>query len=685
MNGAIIGIMPLSALLVLLSVHPAAVTFSAVAQPLPKLLTQLSPLVGKDLHCATSMKGDVVAVNFEGASADDVLSRIAKAECATWDSSSGQYWLTPDPQAERAAKQAYIARESTRLTAEFQKMAAQPDEDSADSTAAVMKAIVGSAGSTELSSADYGKVMLAIGAINVVDLGRFKRLVFSSNPDAMQLALPQKALTVVEGLVKKSSPSAADATQKVDVVVSSGALSKARELSIECFAIDGKRVASLNGYGSFDFASLMKPEKPTSTADTSPKLDLSPVAAATSKFGISANVAIDDDAMNLMGVVRDAVADPTNVDPLAYPSEPIVKTAQALHENLVAVLPDSVFSDGLGTAATTADACLKAAKANQDLTVTEDGGWITIDPAKFEDARTHRASRTFLASMVAYMKSHETPDLDSMASIAMHAEQSSQDLIERYIMLFRLGWLSALTGSFDDLSLYGNLSTSQRQLLASGSPVRLSSLSTGASDAVAKMIYTGQRVRVIATAKSANPFASLMEGMSPTTPANSTMPTDSRGEPTELCPNGVPADGIMTGRLVAESVYLLIPKDGDKKGEKGLAGMDKLMGQFPMTAQMVAMLLGLGSIVPQASAEMPKFDSIKPGTRNGINYRIQLGSGAFIAGQAASDAFDANASNISVEDFKKSPEYQKASEAMNKLMKSMMDGMGSIGGPKQKP
>lgn len=269
--------------------------------------------------------------------------------------------------------------------------------------------------------------------------------------------------------------------------------------------------------------------------------------------------------------LRAKVLDPMKYDPLSFvPGQAVAALGKARGENLVALLPDTCFGSMTRQFATdvTPSQLLSTLESMHGLTAEEGDGWMVISPMSPYTARVNKVDRSAVASLLREMDQDKTLRLDSVAGFAV-----SQDKIpgfEDIDILYPRMIDSALTdasltplasGSFSLYKFYGLLPPASRQAVAAGRQIRLGMLSSQMKGLVADMVYNSPQGPQIQVAprqgnqrEESVAITAFQSAGGRALPIMMGGPLSALSERTIVLPNGVPADGYLTGTLKVDQV-----------------------------------------------------------------------------------------------------------------------------------
>jgi hypothetical protein len=252
---------------------------------------------------------------------------------------------------------------------------------------------------------------------------------------------------------------------------------------------------------------------------------------------------------------------PDVFDPLSFVVGPaLTASAEALHLNLVADLPDTSFATFcqlFQSAAATAGAsdllgpeCSKAG-----MVVKKDGSWVVLNPVKPVEASSMRVNRIGLGKLLRSMDKKGLVDLDDVASYLMSQEKDVRDvdIDGMYLQIVEspLGKkVVTMSQNPNALKIYGARTPSQREALASSGSVSLNSLTADQKRWLVDDVFNSVD----------GPAAKAMRPTGPRMPFQ-----DPRGnlktERTQVLANGIRPDGRLTFSLSVLKGYTAVDPD----------------------------------------------------------------------------------------------------------------------------
>jgi len=241
---------------------------------------------------------------------------------------------------------------------------------------------------------------------------------------------------------------------------------------------------------------------------------------------------------------------PETYDPLSLlVGEAFTSAATALHQNLVADLPDTcvvplcrIFQ--LPNTAIGSNDLLKIYAPRIGLTAVQAGAWITVEPRKPIDAELHRVDRPALGKLLRSFEHQKTVLLEDLASFALHQAKAVEDSDLDGLYLITAGGslgrsaLSTLHNT-DIVRIYGTLTSAERSAMESNGAISLEMLTNDQKRWLGDDVFSsldGPQIREVGPANAAfgRPGQGRQFG-----PAAASI----KEERTQFLPDGIRPDG----------------------------------------------------------------------------------------------------------------------------------------------
>lgn len=392
------------------------------------------------------------------------------------------------------------------------------------------------------------------------------------------------------------------------------------------------------------------PAKPAQNPVKSPKIEWSKLPK---EFD-----AMDTKGKESMGIptmtpgVREAILNPERVEPLGIVvGEGLVHCAEAKNLQMVASLPDDSFGMGvMGSGlADTVDSFLTSIKVGGITELQEDAGYILVTPSDRLGARMSRLDRSSFGALLRSLDKNGGANLDELSKYAVQNESPfKSQLGAGYTILTSPSMMSFMFGQMDwnILRFYGQLSASQKTMLEGGRSIPMGSLSGPERVCVTQMVYGASPMITIGEPRNDDVLGGIF-GMAWSSMMSQGEDADYRNEPTELCPDGLPAQGFVALKVRPE--YLLHPAKG--------GGMLGFMGSSSLQDFAIYQIMRENPAMTGNQA-MPEVKEVTVGNRRILNFTFQLSRDASLQKTLNDDKSDPNAKPVAID--KLPPEVRAA-------------------------
>lgn len=586
----------------------ARVSFSCRAEPVGKMLAELSQVAHLKLEANTQALDDVVVIHVQDVPLGDLMRRIALVTSGAWEKEGGGYLLVGDPATrnrEAAAERAKaIDAAKATIDKRLEALKAKPDQPGTPSGTTTITAGASGGSIQGGPPADEKALTLlldSIGPAALADIDSGERVVYSSAPTAMQRPLPVGAAGIVSDWISEHNASVPDMQKRMDdfeksekagqmpdfakrlmnryatpinsvgkslLVVSRPTLAAITQVTLVVYDTNGKVAGSAQTSLLSDSLQQLAAAivKPTSgPASTGTPVKYSDDSAALRKAFATMRQPGQGFMPHLSADLRNRVFHPTENDPLSFmATDELVALADAKHLPLVANVPDSAFDTAnaiLQKETTTVEDVEKAIHDGSEEVQAPDDGWLTIEPARPAEARAKRLDRHALEALMAAALAKGAPSLDDVAAYALKAPSPLEGGPSQvYLTMFVPGVITQSTSGITDwnmLRIYGSLNDLQRQTLESGGRLSLRTI----PDAYARQLLYGPMAHFDVTRAGQTPppqdtisyWISMFAGGGG---------EDYKDEPTELMPNGVPPNGYFEMSTTTEPIASVVGPDG---------------------------------------------------------------------------------------------------------------------------
>lgn len=643
------------------------------------------------MRVGSGMAGEIVAFRFDGAPLGLAMKRLASAVDGQWIMTEGMWTLAPDTAAREAQRSKARQGRYDALRKQLAAILAPPKKQDP-------KAASGEVEPEDPDDLVIPRLVSKLDLRALADLPMGGRLVFATSPNRLQRPMTLDAASVkllvdqhnqqveLERQSKQNQEVLTDEETKWRVWMKKMGLDRERDRkpikdvpakallicerpsegfgggAVSCILklYDGQGNTVLLRSRSFDTdegrVGLMDAVVPTTPDGAkpaqghqfdpkSPKIAWTDTAKAFEAFGKQADqMFLGGDVFKLPDAMKEAIQNPDRIEPLSVIlGHGLVECAKSSSAQMVASLPDGGLDVGFGGRSeleSTVDRFLYGIENEQEIAITRKDGWWTVKPKDPLDARTKRADRVALAEITRKGGSGITIGLEDLARYAAKQPEPFLSAVSTaYLMLSTPGIMSMMMGDrqWDFLRLYGLLGPSERAALESGRQLPLSSLTTDQVAVVNKMVYgESPDIQVGPPPKEDETGALGLFGMAWQSMGESD-DADYREEPTELCPNGLPAAGYLS--LGVRSEYLLKPAKGGGIFEMFGTGGIQEFAMFQLMRDNPAMSQG---------TPLPDVKDVFVGNRRILHFTIQLAPDAAIRGSLNDDKVDTSGKPVSV-------------------------------------
>lgn len=635
------------------SAQQQTVSYSTVAVSVKKALADLSEKSGMHLEATNGMENEVLILRLENASMSDVMRQIATVTSGDWTQKGDIYYLGASLGTRNREFSAANKAFQDKITAAVKKLSDAVAKTAKKQTDAKKAAddeegfsFPGFGG----GSAALTKIALAMGADNLSSVSENGRVVFSTNPTSVQRRMPANINTYLADYVREHNAQVAEQKNeepakddgipegmgafmeifkpkkmkaitgppaKVLIIAERDGL-MGLSLTMKLFDTEGQMLARenlpLQVDAAFDVAEFMPDkDKPAPPVPKGKPIKLSAVAQELASMGQNIG-AMQSGKMKISPELETRLKDPVAYDPLSFAhSEGLLQVAEEKHEQLVANLPDgllSFFSSLRKSGNLDTVGFLKDLQEGDKVKVTEADGWLVAMPGNPYGSRSERTDRKSLKKLLDASISQGYLSLDDLAA---YAQSNAAPLTEApastvYIMLYAPGAMQqGMMGmmNWDLVRFYGTLGATQKESIKNGGQIAFNSLNPGQRTIVSQMLFgPANDLTVTADKKTdGDPLTNMMmRQMSRFMPGST---GDYRTEPTEIMPNGLPANGYIAVKYSSEPVGVPV-------------GMNTSFGEFqamgPMELGMIKMIKDDPKMANMSGA-IPEIPSLRVGTR----------------------------------------------------------------------
>lgn len=701
------------------------VDFSTVAVPAPRAIEALSQAAKIKLDVAPTIQGEFLTIYVKDTPLKDLMKRIAEVTTGEWRLEGETYRLfrataVAQQQArnEQQARVNAIRKEMNDLfkSLEPRPANAKPEPDGVQEGPMGGMGMFG--GGSSAANKAIIKLLRPIDPAVLASIGEGQRLVFSSNPTRIQRPLMGNLNQIISEMIaehnkaianqpKSDEPEDDDFKQVAEFLKQLGVdleekpiqgraqkalLIAARQpfiggLSIELklYDVQGKVILSdqvmlSDGEGGmFDMAEIAdmlpadtpgvrRPERPKVEGPDKPIEFSATTKEINEVFGGAGGMMMGGmPSFKPLSAETDAkMLRPDLYDPLSFElSESLLAAGAHKKMGVVANLPDdvmSLFGIMRGSQGRTVNGFLGQMLSNPNLKTTMADGWVTIVPAKPHASRTSRVDRVALSRLLQASKSKGVASLDDMAAYAQTNRPPTETGIAMlHFMLYAPNVMSqGMMGmqDWDMLRLYGQLSMEQKMGARNGISIPFANLAPGQRTLVERMVYGSNARFTEGPAKQEIGMMAMMRNFMPG------QQNSWKQEPTEIMPNGLPAQGQLQLNLTETGVATVADK-GTMASMFGALGPDELaMFQFMREDATMGAMAGM----------MPQIQKVKVGTRKNYRFTFLVAPEVRMEKSLNDDSVDKSAQEISIDNLP--PAFKAQIQASLEAMKK--SGFGNL-------
>lgn len=666
----------------------ARISLTMRAARTPVVLAELGRLSNLKFETTAPTQNDVLAISANGVTIGDLMKRIATVTASEWRPIEGGFRLVPDSterarqarveQATRLAKfnetlkkkyDAMVENEK-RITSNLKKGgSATPDA----ATAMVMAGLTSPADNTIL------RLAINVDRNVLANMQKGDRVVFSTNPTAMQRQLPGNAAALINAFVvehNKNVQGGASApdpeleklpafirnmaerqTKRIDnpskalLIFTKASLFDMLNCELRLYDAQGKVLASetsvLDQGSMADVmemaADMAKPDKtkPAPGGDPTPVQysDDAMIFASLAKGVSTASIKVSPAGL-------EKIYNPTKYDPLSFaPTDELFSLSKSLKLPLVANLTDNQVSL---TESFTTQAKKTIGQVQNDLDSKKeiqriaDPGWLTVMPSKPEFSRNHRLDRFALESLLQAAKKNGVASLDDIAAYSLKADNPMEGGIGQiYVMEFVPGALSqGIQGvtNWDMLQFYALLPQELRVRLSNGARIPLTGLTSAQTAILNRMVYGASgHLEVARSGQQSDPADFMMKMMAQM--GQGVGGTDYLDEPTESLASGIPGGTTITLKSSVDPTVNPIPAEGTvMMASASVMGPDELA---------ILKMIKEEKSMAAAAGMMPSFDKVRIGQRVNWDFRFQFAPNLSINESLADNRLAADSAIVS--------------------------------------
>ncbi|MDQ2985783.1 MAG: hypothetical protein M3R13_03550 [Armatimonadota bacterium] len=509
------------------SIAGSQVTYQTTGATVAKIVAEVSNLTDQKLTVNKQLAREIVVVSVKDISLNDFRKRLADCVTGKWTEKEGgilELGIDDNLSNERRklSQEGYAKSIPDQIKSSLKNYSEEG-----------VRAIRQDTPSTNELALEIGK---RVSESNYAKVAPGGRLVFSTNPNRMQLPLPD----VSDLITKHLDPEVASLVTEIVFAVERPYAETFTRFCLYGLDGSGRPGRAL----TFTFISLVNSGKSMPPATAGVPIKWSPVSQEIAKIYRNWDYRATKGLLSMPQSVRDALSKPTEIDPMAYGfGEGILACAAGKGEDVMACIPDDNVGDffAMGISGTTTGEFWQRVIASDSLVAKRENGWITIRPTDPESARDFRGDRMALEHLINKAKDRVWPSLDDIAEF-FASNINRKGLPMAFIVPYQaLVNNYGTAGQQDDsnfrpLQLFACLSQSEKQKLRNGDRLAFASLSTKAKGVLNAMAFE---------------------------PSGAVLSYNLAGEATELFSNGLPASFVLAAQIKQTIVFAPLLDAGD--------------------------------------------------------------------------------------------------------------------------
>jgi len=695
---------------------PEKMTYQGRAERVPRLLENWSADFKVRLEAGPQFQNEVVLVDVQDRSTDEVMKQLAVVTAGRWEKiTSGGFRLVMDSEARSTRSRIALDRKVKDIRKQLAEMIRPSSAPTSPPPPTVVGATPASpAGDSEpiepsASALVIPRILTDMDLRPIARLKRGERLVYSSRPTRMQVALPGSAAEYIASYIKEHNVMASGAQPAVDdaqmasmaafmtpeikemmarerrqiygyskavLVISEQEMFGRAQAELRLYDQKGAIVASTQSMLDQGWMQTMQEEAAEITGRPAPGAAKStPVTYSADSLAFSSLRASYAEgkvvpAKPIDPAVKARILDVVNIDPLSLSAtDELLAYAKSEKKPIIACLTDESegFMAALIANKQTVEQVKKAVEGGELYTVEPNPDYILFRPADEDRARAIRTDRNAFSKLLKAATPEGGVRLNDLATFAAtNPDIRSQTVFTSYLASFLPNVASnGFTSQFswELLRFYHRINPLVGQRLAAGESVALSTFDTRP---VAVMVYGAPSSLRADRGKPRSKF-SYADMMMAFMPGGG---IDYKDEPTEALPNGLPSDAVVTVAVTQEPC-LVIPSGEKSEIGLGSAGLDEMaLMQYMMSQKELAAAI---------ATSMPKMPKMLRGERTIYEFTFQFADGLSVRQSLTDQTIPKGAALI---EFGKYPaDIQKLIDArIEEIKKSPFASIGAMMG-----
>lgn len=527
------------------------VTVSIQPEPASKAVSDLSKAVGIKLEVSPQLRDEILQVQVKDAPVKDLLVQVAKASYADWLPNGDGYLLSrSSATANRLRLRDVSIRASEIQTMLINEARIQSNQRTKSGPAWNQ--------SENLAQVEVVLALLqGIGAGAIAEIPPNTRAVYATHPTPAQRRLSVDPYPDSSQTLLVVCPSVRKLRAWVTCSGQNGVTKRPAQLSL---ALPEPRPSASPSKDSIELSDLttefvrkwngrgVNPNgiPQVSTSVTMNAVEQKVLFRGSSSDSIQSKVIFSDQLMS-------RILNPERFDPDALvPGEAVSSCARLLNLNLVATLPDTAFrplTTRFSKGPVSAQDLIVDIAPKAGLSVVRDHGWLTVTPQNpIESARTH-VDREALGAMLRKLAGNHALSLDDMAAFCLSQDKALafDDIDGIYLEAVSQQVGTKLLPVLDNpwpLRIYGTLTTMQKRAIRVKGPIPFSNMTPDQKRWLEFDVFNSPTGPEATTGRYGE------SGYGPTDP------TEIDGERTQILPEGIQPDGLLSVRTESVNGYL---------------------------------------------------------------------------------------------------------------------------------
>lgn len=681
------------------------VSISLRATTLDKAIEQIASNSKVPMDINPMLAKEVVLVNVKEMPLKMLMDNLAEVVSGEWVTSGGQLRLTVNAAKRRQEERTELEAIAKAIKADIDAMVKPPAANTDPDMQAMMSA--------QYNHRAVAQILSSVDPYKLAAIQKGTRLVFSTNPTAMQLPMPANSGRALTDYIKAHNDAVKDrgsetipdmpdfpefarammerqskpigAVSKTNLILSKQSFTEMMSAKIVMYGAKGETLHTSDvmlGTSRFMMdmedgkvdTGMDKPEKPTTNTPVEYSADAKEFAGAFPTFSMEGGMSYD---IKMSPELKRKVFAPEMYDPLSFGiTDEIYAVGKAANKGVIALLPDegqSFIMSMMGRGQQrTVEQVQQQIKSGEWLTQVTTPEAILLKPAKPALARTLRVDRVDLSRL---MRAADSKGVPSLADVVAYAKGNPEPAESGAIGIY----LTHLVPGVMSSGMQGETSWEAYRMFGGLNPLALTNLKNGQSLSLRTLpqppmqdILFGQDARLTVGAKKDDDPFDIMRYMG-------SSDEDYRSEPTEAMPNGIPGQGTVTLAYSEENFAMTMGNSGTPSAQLGVLGSMELatLKYFTSDPQF-----------QQFSAMIPKLDKFKVGTRKVYEFTFTVAPGVTATARLMDHSIDRTAATVGPNGFPAAFTKQ-IDEYVEKIKKSPMSQlggmMGGMGGGRIKP